>query len=78
MQKLTVTQEHNMWALENSVIHVGRGAQSLWMTDFFDLSTVDGIVRHLHVVLLRHARLFNSAWSIQCQKFKEKNHNTVT
>jgi hypothetical protein len=28
-----------MWALENSVIHVGRAAQSLWMTDFPDLST---------------------------------------
>jgi hypothetical protein len=32
-------QEHNMWALENSVIHVGRAAQSMWMTDFFNLST---------------------------------------
>jgi hypothetical protein len=26
-------------ALENSVIHVGRAAQSMWMTDFSDLST---------------------------------------
>jgi hypothetical protein len=28
-----------MWALENSVIHVGRAAHSMWMTDFPDLST---------------------------------------
>jgi hypothetical protein len=37
-KKPSVTQEHNMWAQENSVIHVGRGAQSMWMTDFSDLS----------------------------------------
>jgi hypothetical protein len=58
--KKSVMQEHNMWALENSVIHVGRAAQSKWMTDFYDLSTVnvdDGIFRHPHVVLLRHAWL---------------------
>jgi hypothetical protein len=34
-----VTQEHNIWALEYSVIRVGRAAQSKWMTDFSDLST---------------------------------------
>jgi hypothetical protein len=44
-----------MWALENSVIHVGRAAQSLWMTDFSKVD--DGIFRHPHVVLLRHAWL---------------------
>jgi hypothetical protein len=38
-QKKSVTQEHNMWALENSVIHVGRAVQSMWMTYFSDLST---------------------------------------
>jgi hypothetical protein len=27
-----------MWALENSVIQVGRAAQSMWMMDFSDLS----------------------------------------
>jgi hypothetical protein len=30
---------HNIWALEISVIHVGRAAQSMWMTDYSDLST---------------------------------------
>jgi hypothetical protein len=34
-----MTQEHNMWALENSVINLDRAAPSMWMTDFSDLST---------------------------------------
>jgi hypothetical protein len=39
LQKPSMTQEHNMWALENSVINLGRAAPSMWMTDFSDLST---------------------------------------
>jgi hypothetical protein len=39
LKKPRLTQEHNMWTMENSVIHVVRAAQSLWMTDFSDLST---------------------------------------
>jgi hypothetical protein len=38
VKKASVTQAHHMWALENSVIYIGRAAQSVWMTDFFDLS----------------------------------------
>jgi hypothetical protein len=37
--KKNVEQEHNMWALENSVTQLGRAVQSMWMTDFSDLST---------------------------------------
>jgi hypothetical protein len=39
VKKTIETQENNMWPLEHSVIHVGRAAQSMWMTDFSDLST---------------------------------------
>jgi hypothetical protein len=56
-KKPSVTQEHDMWALENSVIQIGRAAQSMWMTEFSD----GGIFLHPHVVLLRQACLYSDS-----------------
>jgi hypothetical protein len=66
LEKPSVTQDHNTTVTKNSVTYKYRGAYNLYGVDGFFRSFYldDGIFHLPRVLVLRHARLFNSVKNI--------------